>query len=149
VWRSAEPVALHTEHSGSVLKDYSPHFRQLVEDNTPDGARVLMPRGPRDMVILTTWPLNDPKRPAKRSRMMRIMIIQEAIDDYARGDEELRRASDARFCAWLHLKLNAFDPNHDSPLGVEPAPVTWNMSTVELNGQFSSPNIDERLLNLD
>jgi hypothetical protein len=37
------------------LKDYSPHFRKLVEDHLPDDSRILMPHGQRDMIILATW----------------------------------------------------------------------------------------------
>jgi hypothetical protein len=29
--------------------------------------------------------------------------------------------------------LSTFDPNHDSPLGVEPPAVTWPVSTAILN----------------
>jgi len=36
--------------------------------------------------------------------------------------------------AWLKHQLSTFDPNHDSPLGVEPPPVTWPVSTQVLNG---------------
>jgi hypothetical protein len=30
--------------------------------------------------------------------------------------------------------LSTFDPNHDSPLGVEPPAVTWPVGTRALNG---------------
>jgi hypothetical protein len=116
------------------VKDYAPHFRAMLEDQLPDDARVLMPRGPQDMVMLASWRLRDPLRPAKRSRMIRIVISQEAIQDYARRDEALRLASDTRFIDWIQRQLKSFDPNHNAPLGVEPAPVTWNLPTLLLNG---------------
>jgi hypothetical protein len=116
------------------MKDYSPHFRKLVQAEIPDDSRILMPHGQRDMIILTTWKLQDPLRPSKRSRMIRILIIQEALEDYARGNDGHRLASDDRFTNWLKEQLKGFNPNHDSPLGVEPAPVTWNLSTMILNG---------------
>jgi hypothetical protein len=71
---------------------------------------------------------------SKGSRRIRIVISEEAVQDYARGDEHARRASDERFVTWLKRQLSAFDPNHDSPLGVEPTPVTWPVSTAALNG---------------
>jgi hypothetical protein len=116
------------------LKDYSSHFRKLVESEVPDDSRILMPHGQRDMMILTTWKLQDPLRPAKRSRMIRILIAQEALEDYARANDGHRLASDTRFTAWLRAQLKTFDPNHDSPLGTEPPPVTWNLTTMILNG---------------
>jgi hypothetical protein len=115
------------------VKDFAPHFRKLVEDQLPDDCHILMPRG-QGMMILATWRLHDPLRPAKRSRMIRILISTEALQDYARGNDGLRLESDARFIAWLQRQLQNFDPNHNSPLGVEPPPVTWNLSTMLLNG---------------
>jgi hypothetical protein len=117
------------------LKDFSSHFRELVEGQLPDDSRILMPRGGQDMMILATWPLPGAAlRPSKRSRMIRILISEEALEDYARGSDGVRLASDERFVAWLRRQLSAFDPNHDSPLGVEPPPVTWPVSTLALNG---------------
>jgi hypothetical protein len=66
--------------------------------------------------------------------MIRIVINEEALQEYARGSDDARRASDERFGAWLRRQLTGFDPNHDSPLGVEPAPVTWPVSSHILHG---------------
>ena len=117
------------------MKDFSTQFRTLVEGALPKDARIVMPRGDGGLMILATWRLpGDPFRPAKRSRMVRIAITQEALEDYAAGDDGLRRASNERFAAWLSRQIAAFDPHHDAPLGVEPAPVTWPVGTRELNG---------------
>ncbi|HWX32497.1 MAG TPA: hypothetical protein VNZ53_34335 [Steroidobacteraceae bacterium] len=118
------------------MKDYSSHFRELVELQLPDDSRILMPRGGQDMMILATWRLTgDGFRAAgKRSRMIRIVISGEALLDYARGSNGTRLASDARLVAWLRGQLSTFDPNHDSPLGVEPPAVTWPVDTRALNG---------------
>jgi hypothetical protein len=117
------------------VKDYGAHFRQLVELQLPDDSRILMPRGGQDMMILATWRLAaDMYRAGKRSRMIRIVISEEALQDYARSAEGARLASDQRFVIWLKRQLSTFDPNHDSPLGVEPTPVTWLVSTLALNG---------------
>ena len=117
------------------MKDYSSHFRELVELQLPDDSRILMPRGGQDMMILATWRLStDAFRASKRSRMIRIVIAGEALQDYARGSDGARLASDERFAAWLRRELSAFDPNHDSPRGVEPPAVTWLIGTLVLNG---------------
>ena len=120
---------------GDTMKNHSSHFRELVELQLPDDSRILMPRGGQDMVILATWRLSaDPYRASKRSRMIRIVISEEAVQDYARSSDGAQLASDERFVAWLRRQLSAFDPNHDSPLGVEPPAVTWPVSTLTLNG---------------
>jgi hypothetical protein len=117
------------------MKDFSNHFRELVERLLPDDPRILIPLGGSDMMILATWRLStDPSRPNKRSRMLRIAISEEALDDYARGSDGVRLASDNRFVAWLRHQLGHFDPNHDTPLGVEPPAETWSVSTLDLNG---------------
>ena len=117
------------------LNDYSGHFRELVELQLPDDSRVLVPSGGSGIVILATWRLpNDSIRPSKRSRMIRLVISQEAIEDYARGSDGARLAGDERLTHWLRRQLSDFDPNHDAPLGVEPPAVTWPIDTLVLNG---------------
>jgi hypothetical protein len=117
------------------MKDYSGHFRELLELQLPEDSRILIPRGGQDMMILASWRLStDMFRAGKRSRMIRIVISEEAIADYARGSDGQRLASDQRFVAWLKRQLSAFDPDHDSPLGVEPPAVTWPVNTLALNG---------------
>jgi hypothetical protein len=117
------------------FKDYSNHFRELIALQLPDDSRVLAPDGGPDMMLLATWRLSsDPIRPNKRSRMIRIVISQEALEDYARSSHGARLAGDGRFTNWLKLQLSGFDPNHDSPLGVEPPAVTWPIDTLVLNG---------------
>ena len=117
------------------MKDFSSHFRELVERQLPDDSRILTPRGGQDMMILVTWRLeSDAFRASKRSRMVRIVISEEALKQYARGADDVRLAGDERFAAWLRRQLSRFDPNHDAPLGVEPPSATWTLSTFELNG---------------
>jgi hypothetical protein len=117
------------------MKDYGTHFRDLIEPQIPNDSRILISRGGQDIVILVTWRLNgDPRRPSKRSRMIRIVISEEAIEDYACGSDGVRVASNARFVAWFKRELDKFDPDHSAPLGVEPPPVTWTFSTFRLNG---------------
>ena len=117
-----------------MMKDFSAHFRQIAERLLPEHARVLMPGGGADLIVLVTWRINtDPGRPNKHSRMIRIVISEEAIEDYAAGSDGSRLASDVRFSTWLRQNLVAFNPNHEAPLGVDPPPVTWQMSTLDLN----------------
>jgi hypothetical protein len=117
------------------VKDYGPHFRKLAERVLPEDSRILTPSGAPDLILLATWRLrSDPARPQKRSRMIRIVIAEEALEDYARGIDGARLVSDDRFVQWLRTQMSEFDPNHDSPLGVEPQAVKWLIGTVALNG---------------
>jgi len=116
------------------MKDYSNHFRELIKGQLGDDPRILVPRGAQDMMILATWRLPGGSfRANKRSRMIRLVISRGALEDYARGSDDVRNASDERFVAWFRRQLSAFDPNHDSPLGVEPPAVTWLVGTAVLN----------------
>jgi hypothetical protein len=102
------------------MKDFSAQFRALIEAELPEGSRIVMPRGDEGLMILATWrlPPGDPFRPAKRSRMVRIAITQEALEDYAAGSDGVRLASNERLIEWLRRQIAAFDPHHDAPLGV-------------------------------
>ena len=73
------------------MKDYSNHFRELVKGQLGDDPRILVPRGAQDMMILATWRLAAATfRANKRSRMIRIVIAQDALADYARGSDDAR-----------------------------------------------------------
>ncbi len=78
------------------MKDFSNHFRELVRRELGgDDPRILVPRGAQDMMILATWRLaGDGFRPGKRSRMIRIVISQGALEDYARGSDAARLAGE-------------------------------------------------------
>ena len=116
------------------MKDYTHHLRNLIELQIPQDSRILMPSGGQDLIVLLSWRLkNDDFRPSKRSRMIRIVISEEAIEDYAAGTDGVRLASDARFTSWLQRQLEKFEADHNAPLGVEPPPVIWTLSTLELN----------------
>ncbi len=124
------------------MRDFSSHFRELLQGQLPKGTRVLMPRGGADMLLLASWKLlTEPGRPAKSSRRVRLVIAKEAVKDYAAATESVRLASDARLVAHCRAQLAGFDPNHDSPLGVEPPAVTWPVDTLTLNGFYHDGNL--------
>ncbi|MGD0490459.1 MAG: hypothetical protein ABSC32_02830 [Steroidobacteraceae bacterium] len=117
------------------LNDIGGYFRRLVEKRLPDDARVLTSFRSGDVIIQATWRLrNDPRRPAKRSRLVRIVISVEAVEGYIlRGDAE-RLASDQRFIEWLDDRLATREQEHDEPVGAEPASIEWMVSGSILNG---------------
>jgi len=110
------------------------NLRKVFERALPQDARILASDEGPTLILLATWRLTtDPKRPSKRSRLLRIVVSEEALEDYARGSAGVRLASDARFTAWLESRLAHFDPDHQAPLGVEPPAETWELGTLDLN----------------
>lgn len=76
------------------MKDFNNQFRALVEGVLPNDSRVLVPRSDEGLMVLATWRLpRDQFRPAKRSRMVRITITQEALEDYAQGSDGFERCA--------------------------------------------------------
>lgn len=119
------------------MRDFSPHFRGLLESLLPKGARVLLPRGGADLMLLASWNLpREPGRAAKRSRLVRIIMARDALENYAAADDMRRSASDTRLVAHWRSQLATFDPTHDTPLGVEPPAVTWPIDSLALNGYY-------------
>lgn len=122
--------------------DASPHMpnhddrlRAIAEKCLPMGARLIASGGEGYYVMLASWKLGtDPARPHKRSKTLRIVLTQEALDDYARGAKGERNSADARFEASLRSRLSKFNPSHDAPLGSEPPIEKWDIGTIELNG---------------
>jgi hypothetical protein len=107
----------------------------LIEAQLPEDPRVLSTGSGSEVIILVTWRLKtDPTRPNKRSRMIRIVISQEAVEDYMRGSGGERIASDRRLVTWFREQLKKFEPDHDAPLGVDPPGVAWALDTRLLNG---------------
>jgi hypothetical protein len=117
------------------LEDVNTHFRKLVAGELPEDSCILVPRGGGALTIFATWGLpGHPSRGTERSRMIRIAITQGALEDYAGGNNRVRLASNRRFVAGLRRQIAAFNPHQDSPLHIEPPPVTWPIGTRELNG---------------
>lgn len=109
------------------MKEISGYFRRLVERQLPDDARILTSFGAGDVIIQATWRLkNDPRHPAKRSPLIRIVISVEAVEEYVKRSDEERVASDRRFVEWLKTRLGAFE--------FESAGADWRVNGDILNG---------------
>ena len=85
--------------------------------------------------LLVSWKLHsDPMRPARRSKIVQLVVSSEAVDSYARSPAGARPSADARLEAWLRVKLGSFDGDHDTYEGFEPPVVSWTLHVRELNG---------------
>lgn len=117
------------------MRDGREQIRALVETVFPKGARVVALPGRGEFQLLVSWRLGtDPARPSKRSKTVRILIEEEALDAFRQANESQRGYSVTRLRAMLARRLELFDPNHDTPMGVEPPIEKWTIGTVELNG---------------
>jgi hypothetical protein len=90
----------------SIVKDWIRQVRPLF----PKHARIEMDGG-SDIALRIDWELrNDPRRPHKRSRVIRIVIPEEVIEPSA----DLKAAG-SRLVGIIKDKLCAFDADHATP----------------------------------
>ena len=119
----------------SSLNDPLERLRRVAERQFPQGARIIVPPGEGEYVLLASWKLGtDAERKSKRSKTVRVALTAEAVEDYLRASAGQREYSEARFEALLRRRLVAFDPDHDSPLGHATPVDRWSIGTIELNG---------------
>jgi len=72
---------------------------------------------------LIDWKLhNDKIRPNKRSRIIKIIISTEALDDYNDSSLQLQQSSQTNLYKHINSKYRKFNPDHNVPKGRE-APV--------------------------
>lgn len=117
------------------MKGAREHLRSVVVKSFSEAARIVEIEGQAHLVLVISWKLGtDPKRPAKRSKTIRLVIEEEAIKDYAAAPAGHREMADARLQKHLTEQLMRFDPDHQAPLGHEPPLVRWTVGTVALFG---------------
>ena len=117
------------------MSDGAERLRHVAEGVFPAGARLVVVGGKGDMVLLASWRLGtDPKRPTMRSKTVCVTLSEEAMSDYRRGADGERDAADGWFATLLKVKLERFDPTHDTALGTEPPIERRSVGTMELNG---------------
>ncbi len=117
------------------MKDWSAHLRSVVARSFSREARVLTVEGRDGLVLVISWKVGtDPKRPSKRSKTIRLVIDEEALEDYAAAPAGQREIADARLVEHLTEQLMRFDPDHHAPLGQDPPIVLWTIGTATLLG---------------
>ena len=84
--------------------------------------------------VTVSWRINtDPERPNKRSKTIRIVVPEEAVDDYQLKSEKVRARDDEKLRQFLKNNLKTFDPNHDTPREMERPEVRWIAGSNVLN----------------
>lgn len=117
-----------------MADDFENHFVAIVERQLPKQAEFYMRRESDDICIYVDWKLsNDPARPNKRSKKIKICISRAAIDDYRNGGEQNRKSADEKLGKVLAAQLQVFNPEHNVPAHV-PVPIEqWTITTEMLN----------------
>jgi hypothetical protein len=111
-----------------VTKSFVNQWVRLIRPLFPKNARIEIDAG-NEVILRIDWKLrNDPARPNKRSRLIRVVIPQEAIDDCA----DLEKAG-SRFKKLIEDKLSVFHADHNSPQCGSPPREVWIVSTFDVS----------------
>ena len=103
---------------------------QVVKAVMPAGALVQVAPGTAHLNLGVSWKLNnDPARPSKMSKTIRILVSHEAAQDFEALSAANQTAAYARVRDFLLHKLASFDPNHNAPRDTPPPVETWVIST--------------------
>ncbi|MFX0199057.1 MAG: hypothetical protein ACFFCW_23285 [Candidatus Hodarchaeota archaeon] len=100
----------------------------LIRPIFPPNASIEVDEG-NDIFLRIDWRLGDePERPNKRSRLIKIVISREAIEDC----QDFNKAG-LRFRKIIENKLSGFNPAHNHSRLVSPPTEEWIISTFDLN----------------
>lgn len=117
-----------------MADDLEKHFLAIIEHEFPKNVELHARRESGNICIYADWKLrNDPARPNKRSKKIKICIDQAAVDDYTDGDDGNRRSANQRLRKVVAAQLQVFNPDHNVPAHV-PVPIEqWTITTEMLN----------------
>lgn len=111
-----------------MKKSFINKWIELMRPIFPLDARIEIEES-NDIAIKIVWKLsNDPERLNKRSRLIKIIISEEAVEDCQDFDEASHKFKDI-----VLNRYSAFNPDHDNPREVGPPVEEWLISTNDLN----------------
>ena len=121
------------EDNVGPLSPWANHFGGIAQNVLPRGETFDVSDESGDVWIQTSWrSKSDTTSESGRTWRMRIVISQEAIEDYVTSSPVERRSADLRFANWLKQCLAEFKASTVWTRGE--APDTWTITTRELNG---------------
>jgi hypothetical protein len=110
-----------------MIMDKISKWAELIRPIFPKEAEITVVDH-KDLEIRVVWKLlNDPNRPNKRSKLLRIIITEEAISDchdFEAAGEKLKHI--------IKQKYLAFNPDHNMSRYNTPAE-EWTISTFDIN----------------
>ena len=115
-----------------MTNDWDAHFSSVLAGCFPDNAERHARVESDDICIYVDWKLsNDPGRPNKRSKKIKIRITQSAIEDYLDSPAIDKATSDRRLTSMVSEWMNSIDPDHNFPAEV-PVPIIEFVVTTEM-----------------
>jgi hypothetical protein len=101
---------------------------KLIRPLFPKNARIEITAG-ADVVLRIDWKLGtDPSRPHKRSRLIRVIISEEAIG----ACTDFEKAG-SRFRNLIENRLSTFHPEHSTPRCGTPPREEWIVASQDVN----------------
>lgn len=117
-----------------MTKEIESHFQSVVKNAFPKQAEFHTRDESGEICIYADWKLmDDPDRPNKRSKKIRICITQSAVEDYVCGNEKSKADADKRLKHLVGNNLTSFIPDHNSPAATPVQIVEWVITTEMLN----------------
>ncbi len=108
-------------------------LREWISPDLPDGAAFGIQPGEGDSVIRINWLLgNDPECPDKRSKTIRLVVAEEAVEEYELAPEAGKETAKTRLVGYFRARLAEFDPDHDSPRHTQPPEESWIVTSLML-----------------
>jgi len=111
-------------------------MKQLLErfDNL---LRAIFPENANQRIvenrILVNWRLNnDPQRPNKRSKLIKIDFSYEFLEDYSELSSFEKDKIDAKIKNYIERNFSDFDPDHNESYNSPEPFVEWQISTAFL-----------------
>ncbi len=112
-----------------MKKPFIDQWLKQIKTIFPESARIGNDHQESDAIIKIDWKLeNDLDRPNKRSRLIKIIISGEAIEDCQNPVE-----AGKIFHKIIKEKFSSFDPDHDDSIHTGPPEEVWVISTFDLN----------------
>jgi hypothetical protein len=107
----------------------------IIKATMPGDAEIQVVSGVGALNIGVSWKLNDdPERPNKMSKTIRICVSHEAAQDLNSAAQHQQTSALRRVSYFLAQKFSQFDPRHDTPKNLPPPVETWIIDTKVIGG---------------
>ena len=99
---------------------------ELIKAAMPEGSEVDVDSEYTELDVRLSWKIgDDPERPNRRSKTIRITMIQETADDIDDATALQQAAALERIAVFLRSQFDALDPQHGSPRDQPPPMEHW------------------------
>lgn len=100
------------------MKEIKEHWINIIKGYFPEDSELFL-HSMQEFCLDIDWKLkNDPARPNKKSKKIRLIIPEETIADYRDTNEGPRKKYDQQLIKFVGQTLVHFEPDHDTLYGV-------------------------------